>query len=138
MMNRLCNWALPLGLAVLVTSGCAESKPDGPPRFETAGRVTFNGEPVRSAVVSFINRSMRISRGARTDDDGRFRVVASSGNGLPAGDYKVTVKDAPKGDFGEPDFNRRDIPKKFWKEATTDLAVTVTEGLAEISLDLGS
>lgn len=77
-----------------------------------------------------------VSRGAITGDDGRFDVKAGTGGGLPAGEYELAVRPAPGGDLEVINFDRPDIPKKYWKKETSGLKKEVVEGVNDLTLEL--
>ena len=117
--------------------GCSK-QPTGPPRYETRGAVTFRGQPVSDAQVAFFSPRLGISRGAVTNDQGQFRVIAASGHGLPAGEYSVVVRPAPRGDEERINYNRPDIPKHYRSKRTSNLTATISETENEVALELGS
>lgn len=124
-----------LVLLALLTFGCNEA-PRGPHRYETSGVVTHKGNPVADAMVYFISHEQHIFKGARTDAAGRFRVVAASGVGLPAGEYAMIVRPAPSSDLANSTPDRSDIPKKFRNKETSGLAVTVDEDCPGIEIEI--
>ena len=117
----------------LLLCGC-NKKPTGPVRHESGGIVLFKGKPVPKAQVVFFGPG--ISRGAITGEDGRFEVKAGSGNGLPAGDYEISVRPAPGGDTEIINFDRPDIPKKYWSKETSGLKESIVDGKNELKLEL--
>ena len=117
----------------LLLSGC-DAKPAGPVRHESGGIVTFNGKPVPEAQVVFFGPG--VSRGAITGEDGRFKVKAGTGNGLPAGEYEVSVRPAPGGDTEIINFDRPDIPKKYWSKETSGLKRSIVSGTNELKIEL--
>ena len=137
MTFRWLRFVLPLVCMISAVPGCSEA-PSGPPHFETQGIVTFNSEPVPGAVVVFSSEKLRVFRGARTKDDGSFRVVAASNTGLPSGDYQVAVRPAPGGDEEPVNFNRPDIPEKYRSEATSGLTFTLEAGAPFLEIELAA
>ena len=117
----------------LLLCGC-DKKPAGPVRYESVGIVTFNGKPVPKAQVVFFGPG--VSRGAITGEDGRFQVRAGTGNGLPAGEYEVSVRPAPGGDLEVINFDRPDIPEKYWSRETSGLKKTIVSGANDLKLEL--
>ncbi|MDZ7619357.1 MAG: carboxypeptidase-like regulatory domain-containing protein [Patescibacteria group bacterium] len=113
--------------AIALLTGCGG--PSGPPRQPVLGTLTFNGTPVPDAQVAFQCPEKNVYFTAITDPAGRFEILAASGNGLPAGDYKVTVYPAPSDDEEATQVPQRpDIPQRYRATATTDLTHTVAEG----------
>lgn len=87
---RNCIFAL-LPVAVALCSGCG-----GDPGIEglvdVSGTVTYQGNPVESATVSFSPTSGTRAASGRTDADGRFQLTSlNPGDGAIPGDYKVSV-----------------------------------------------
>lgn len=77
-----------------------------------------------------------VSRGAITGEDGRFQVKAGTGNGLPAGEYEIVVRPAPGGDTEIINFDRPDIPKKYWSKETSGLKESIVSGANDLTLEL--
>ena len=117
----------------LLLCGC-DTKPKGPVRHESGGIVTFNGKPVPKAQVVFYGPG--ISRGAITGEDGRFKVKAGTGNGLPAGEYVISVRPAPGGDLEIINFDRPDIPKRYWARGTSGLKESIVSGTNDLKIEL--
>ena len=122
-----------MSVGSLLLCGC-DTEPAGPVRYESGGIVTFNGKPVPKAQVVFF--APGVSRGAITGEDGRFEVKAGTGNGLPAGEYEVSVRPAPGGDLEVINFDRPDIPKKYWSKETSGLKESIVDGKNELKLEL--
>lgn len=128
-----------VGIATLISAGSlllcgCDSKPTGPVRHESGGIVTFKGKPVPKAQVVFYGPG--VSRGAITGEDGRFQVKAGTGNGLPAGEYEIVVRPAPGGDTEIINFDRPDIPKKYWSKETSGLKESIVSGANDLTLEL--
>ena len=94
----------------------------------------FDGEPVPDAQVMFYKPPF--SRGAITGGDGKFTVKAGVGDGLPAGDYQVAIRPAPKGDLDPIDYDGTNIPKKYWRKETSGLEKTIVEGVNDFQFEL--
>ena len=131
--------ALYVGIVTLISAGTlfscgCNTKPTGPVRYESGGSVTFNGKPVPKAQVVFFGPG--ISRGAITGADGRFEVKAGTGSGLPAGEYEISVRPAPGGDTEVINFDRPDIPKKYWDRKTSGLKESIVSGTNDLQIEL--
>ena len=120
---------------LVLSSGCSGG-PEGPVRYETSGIVTNQGKLVADAQVVFYLTSQGVSRGAITDEAGRFEVKAGLGNGLPVGEYSLVIRPAPRGDVERINLNRPDIPKKYWYQETSDLQRSIVEGKNYLELNL--
>ena len=126
--------AILISAGALVLSGCNDAKQSGPVRHESGGIITFNGKPVPKAQVMFFGPG--VSRGAITGEDGRFKVRAGTGNGLPAGEYEVAVRPAPGGDLEVINFDRPDIPEKYRSRETSGLKQTIVSGSNELTIEM--
>lgn len=117
------------------------------PVFPVSGKVTYKGQPVVDADVTFFCKEKNMSSFARTDAEGKFRLTSfASFDGAPAGKHLITVAkvDAPKGATKEVDINdpaydplklveeakappsKNLIPVKYADQKTSDLFATVT------------
>lgn len=127
-----------LPLAVLATlvvfQGC------GGPRCERVqGTVKYLGRGVADVNVVFYGSNGIIGR-AVTDSEGNFNQVTwkRPGDGLPAGEYKVTI--TPKSTVSETeDYSAPPpppFPKKYLSLGSSDLRVTVAPGSNNIVIEL--
>ncbi|HET6573756.1 MAG TPA: metallophosphoesterase [Fimbriiglobus sp.] len=106
------------------------------------GRVTFEGKPVAGATVRFSrvdsnapNRPRYVADGL-TGEDGTFRVTTHTAfDGIPVGDYKVTVVQT---DGYDPSAARKanKLPARYADARTTPLRVTVKAGENMVELEL--
>jgi hypothetical protein len=97
MLNRLqvlkCSVALLVGPALLCVLGCGADDGLGT-RYSVSGTVTYKGQPVPKARISFIpNGKDSAKQGASGEiDNGSFSLsTLSPGDGALPGDYRVTV-----------------------------------------------
>jgi hypothetical protein len=74
-------------------AGCGgEVRTGSEPVYPVSGVVTYQGQPVEGADVTFRNAEKNRSAFGRTDDQGRFRLTTFSANdGAVAGTHSVTV-----------------------------------------------
>lgn len=72
-------------LASLAFTGC------GPSLGSITGTIKVNGEPKKDLVVSFTPMGGGTSAAATTDENGAYTVTSTLGNGLPPGNYKVSI-----------------------------------------------
>jgi hypothetical protein len=129
----LCSGLL---LAVCLVSGCG-----GNNRFRAYGKVTYQGAPVKSGIISFIPEDGQASAGGSPINEGMYDIPVPPG--LPAGTYKVSISvpkvgkgavkemDGPGtgGDTGE------SLPAKY--NANTELRATIKPGAStEFNFDL--
>lgn len=125
-------------LAVLL-AGCGPTPPPGPERLPTvpaAGTVTYQGNPLANASLSFQHSDGVVAATGKSDDQGRFTLSTYGANdGAPVGTYNVTVAVSaveeiepgvlapePEGGF------RPAIPTKYANPATSGLTAEIPEG----------
>lgn len=112
-------------------SGCSGGKEPWETTYPVSGVVTYNGKPVANADISFFPEDQSfpdvVRPKAKSGEDGTFVISTfGGGDGAPAGNYKVTIvrheiavsKDTI---VAKPN----DLPNKYSKRDTTDLAVQV-------------
>jgi hypothetical protein len=144
-------------------TGCGYRRPT---QVKTTGTVTLDGEPVSQASLMFIPDSGRPASGS-TNTDGEFELSSYGGNdGLPAGNYRVTVtklvlKDKFQGqlenlekqaeeaaeeseeseavdvEFGDNAYEN-ELPEKYAELDTTDINVTITKQQEPLVISLTS
>lgn len=112
------------------------------PTHPLTGRVTFQGQPTAGATVRFYrveadapNRPRYVADGL-TDEDGTFRLSTYKAfDGIPAGDYKVTVVQTGRYATNQTrDENK--LPEKYAEAQTTPLRITVKAGANVVDLAL--
>ncbi len=87
-MKSLCNRSFSAAILLgVMLSGCKE----GPARGPVRGHVTLGDQPVRGATIAFENLTLGVTLTAVLNDDGTYEVKTYKGDGLPAGEYTVTV-----------------------------------------------
>jgi len=82
-------------LAIAVSGllqGCGDSGPPRLPVYKVTGKITFNGNPVADADVTFSPRDKQAVASGRTDKDGKFTLTTYvAGDGAAEGGYSVLV-----------------------------------------------
>ncbi|MFH1922280.1 MAG: hypothetical protein ABIP48_20650 [Planctomycetota bacterium] len=136
------KWSTELGCLVAASAiaviGCSGSGlPDTVP---ITGLVTYNGEPVAEAQVSFIPAQGRPASGG-TGADGRFKLTTFQlDDGAVLGEHTVTIaKTAPTpGQEDDPYAEQISlIPEKYGKLQDSPLKATVSaDGPSEFKFDL--
>lgn len=133
-------------LAVMLpASGCTRP-PAGPPLVPIAGRVTLDGSPVTPGIVSFLDAGLQ-GTSAPLDADGRYRVQTARGDGLPAGDYRVTVTPLePAPDHDRPSMAheaqlprkppRSTVPARYLSVETSPLRVSIAADANVVHFDI--
>ncbi|MDY3561075.1 hypothetical protein R5W23_002334 [Gemmata sp. JC673] len=112
--------------------GCGGPKAaDAPGPVRTHGRAVSGGKPAAGAVLVFHavgGTGGGLPPRARAGPDGRFAVTsADGGDGMPEGEYAVTVEwRSGSGENG--DDGRSLVSERYTRPATTPLKVTVRRG----------
>lgn len=128
---------LSAAMAAVVFVGCGEAKPARTPVFPIKGTITFKGQPMPGALVALHPKTPVAgtpSPRANVTKDGAFEVSTyDGGDGAPAGDYTLTVlwyKQVKNGSdiIAGPNV----IPQKYAKAETSDLNISVKEGVNEL------
>lgn len=89
-LTRLCGVVAPLVILPMV--GCGDGAA-GVPRYDVAGTVTFNGQPVPQGTIQFRPDASQGNSGPAGDAeivDGRYD-TASVGNGTVGGPHEVII-----------------------------------------------
>jgi hypothetical protein len=134
-LQRLARGTLTLLAMSLAfaASGCSK-EPDRVATFPASGTVAFGGKPTPGAMV-VLHPQQDLGKDvprptAYVDKDGRFVLTTfKSGDGAPAGKYKLTIewnKLVVKGKDAEPGPNV--LPAKYAAPATTDVEVDIASG----------
>jgi hypothetical protein len=101
------------GAALLLVSGCGGSQYE-----DVTGKIMLNGVPMTSGKLVFSSVADGPTGYATIGSDGAFTARLGSGEGLPAGEYKVAVK-------ADPGAN---VPMQFADSLTTPLTIKVAKG----------
>ena len=147
---RNCIFTIALVLASQFLAGCGGG--GGPvgkrePVFPVSGTVTYKGQPVADADVTFLCKEKNMSSFARTDAQGKFKLTSyASFDGAPAGKHTITVSKLASSksttkevDLNDPAYDplklveeakaaapTSSIPTKYADAKSTDLSATVT------------
>lgn len=119
-------------LACAAFAGCGGPRADDAPGpVRTHGRVVSGGKPAAGAVLVFHavgGTGGRLPPRARAGPDGRFAVTsADGGDGLPEGEYAVTVEwRSGAGENGDDGKNL--AADRYARPATTPLKAAVRRG----------
>ncbi len=129
-----------VAIAVLfVLAGCGRS---GPPRVETnptKGSITYQGQPIGGAFLALHPKSGAAADAptstAVVQPDGKFAVTTyEAGDGVPEGDYVVTVqwrKATKSGGEFVPGPNL--LPAKYSRPESSDIVIHVASGANELA-----
>jgi len=122
-----CRFSSLLAAVSAGLAGCGNS--DSLPKlqvYEVRGKVVLgNGKPLSSGLVSFVSTGdLSITPSGKIAPDGTFSLVTGgSGEGAPAGEYKVRIE-APE--FRpDPKTKKPLFPSKYTDEDSSKLIVTV-------------
>jgi len=141
------------GMTLQLMSGCSNSAPARAKTVPVSGSVTFKGQPVEGAQVTFMGDGSVLPAVAVTDANGKFKCTTySSGDGAIPGEHSVTVSktvatalETPsnaetsgkgmeramlRAQKGESQLAKplNMVPEKYAKAATSPLHLTVKEG----------
>ncbi|MEW4455689.1 carboxypeptidase-like regulatory domain-containing protein [Bremerella sp. JC817] len=134
----MLNWKLfSLALAAVVICGCSKSEPLG----TVKGVVTFKGQPVAEATVSFRNQKTGDSASDVLDEEGKYEIRAAGG--MDPGDYQVIILppevEVSLGPNSPPAMKPKDmpnVPKKYQSAQTSTLLTVLEAGTNEVDLEL--
>lgn len=131
--------------ALLVAAGCGQRAEDGP-GFPVAGRVTVDGEPLRSGMVLYVPDAQRGNRSSirpagPIDEKGVYTLSAEGKRNIPPGYYLVVVQafePRPKvANNRSPLIRGRSLVNPaYWSAATSGLKVEVKEDAGPADYDL--
>jgi len=147
MQNRSFPSRLFLGLALAcsgVLAGCSKAKQPWEKVYLGSGVVQLDGKPIGGALLTLVPQDRQVPDSVRptatSNWDGTFEVgTYSTGDGAPAGTYKVIVLRFPVvGTPQSPAPGANDLPLKYAKSETTDLTVQVKAEATELNLELKS
>lgn len=117
-----------ISVLLAAAAGCSPSNGPEPREIVPAqGTLTYRGQPVTEAQLTFRGDDPSEPAFAVTDSHGKFRCMTNdSGEGMPPGEYVVTVS-SPRGG----------IPGKYADSELSPLRITVEEGAEnEFAIDL--
>jgi hypothetical protein len=119
---KIMGLLIPL-LGVMVTVGCGEKVSRG----HVSGRLTLaGGNPVVGVTVVARSAATGKSASGTTDGEGKFELgVEKPGDGLPPGDYTVTVLEVNR-DMDNP--KPKSIHHKYSEHSTSGLSFSVADG----------
>lgn len=113
-------------LLVAALAGCSGSIDDNPPDvFSVSGTITYRGEPIAEALLTFWPGDESEPAFALADQSGKFRCLTNDTDGIAPGAYAVTVS---KPDGG--------IPGQYTKRETTPLSVEIDSEEANLLIQL--
>ena len=105
---------------------CTGCGPVGPPTGSVSGRVTYNGQPLATGVVTFINEKTGSGASSDLDSSGSYHIES-----IRTGKYNVAVHRHPPPLSEDPrvfENWKLSIPDKYQDTQTSGLTVTVEEG----------
>jgi hypothetical protein len=83
-------WFALAGLALGVGQGCSDGKKGDPYGRVVTGTVTYQGNPVAGAFVTFASAGGNSAFG-QTDSEGKYKLTASGSEKVPLGEYQVSI-----------------------------------------------
>jgi hypothetical protein len=125
----------PFGFLLLtLVLGCG----GGAAPVPVSGKVTLNGDPADHCTVTFypMGDTQGTGGGGVTDSTGKYEARSKGGNGLPPGEYKVTISrrlnpDGSKADPNVPPIEspaRETLPALYTAKDQTKLSLNVPAG----------
>lgn len=155
--NNYCRFAVfaLVPLVVVVFAGCPKSGPARPKTVAVTGKVTYNGQAVEGATVTFVSRQGTNSAVGLTDATGQYKLTTfAKDDGAVPGEYQVkiikteappaagpAVSDedpnyVPPEEMGpEPAAPKNLLPAKYADPNSSGLSATVTESAAKNVFD---
>ena len=124
--------AVCLGLLACVC-WCAGCGPGAPPTGSISGKVTFNGAPVTTGVITLVNEQAGLGASGELDGSGNYRIES-----IRTGEYKVAVHRPPPPPGSGPEILKNwklNIPDKYQDIESSGLTATIEEG--ENTADFG-
>jgi len=126
-------------VSLALATGCSR-------RAEVGGTVTLDGRPLAAGVVTFSPTADGPSGYAAIGPDGRYMVQVGGRNGLPPGDYVVTVAaNVPSAEGPQPGpgqyadgITPLATPQRYADREQSPLRATLVSGSQELKLDLTS
>ena len=134
MKKRLLRIGVFLLLCILTCMYCLIGCRGNAPTGSVSGTVTYNGKPVSSGLVLFVNMKTGIGASAELDTTGAYKVPS-----LWTGEYQVnlqtlTPSPAEMAEGMQPKIPN--VPDKYLDLQTSGLTATVTEGKNSIDFTL--
>lgn len=134
-----------LGLGLLFCLGCfgADAQPPSPagPKGTVTGKVTHEGKPVTTGLVTFDSGKGYVA-GAPLKPDGTFELKGPDGNAVPVGKYNVGVSPPPAATPAAgsttmpPPPKIEGVPEKFYNPQTSGVTVEIKEGQQNLDVVL--
>lgn len=128
-----------LGIVIMASAvGCGKGLEPWEVTQPVVGAITYKGKSISDAELAFFplepSYPETVRPKAKSGDDGKFAVwTYQKGDGIPPGDYKVTVVRHPLAvSQGTIVAKPNDLPAKYSKKDTTDLKVQIEPGKHEL------
>jgi hypothetical protein len=143
--QEIMNARIAVLMSIMITivmfalAGCGKQATGRGPLFPAEGQILLDNKPLAEAIVTLYPQGLppgitEPSRGI-TGLDGKFHLSTfSADDGVPAGEYAVTVIHYPMQKQLEGGYTAgpNDVPKKFASAKTTDLKILIAEGKTTI------
>ncbi len=142
LLRRRWGWVMvPLAVATLCAAAGCSKKPAGPKCHTVTGTITLRGQPLDGATVLFRAVTGPYSGAGRTDASGRYSLSSQFGEGIPEGEYTVTVTKyeevaSPESEDEVAPPPRLLTPLKYAQAETSGLRAAVKPGPNTIDFDL--
>ncbi|MEM8681179.1 MAG: hypothetical protein AAGF97_17670 [Planctomycetota bacterium] len=125
-----------VSLILVMVTGCG-----GPYDASVKGVLLLDGSPVSTGTVTFYPQGGGAPAYAQVQEDGSFVARTGDANGLPSGNYEVSVRvveriEAEK--LGDPPRFKNLIPVRYKNPKTSGLAYELSSGRNQIEVSLES
>lgn len=101
------------------------------------GHVTLGGKPLANAEIFFEDRKLGFGAMAIVAEDGSYTLRSQYGNGIPPGDYAVSISPGSTRDqFDRPVTSKVTVPEKFQRSQTSGLSASVKQGKNNFDFNL--
>ncbi|WP_417386162.1 carboxypeptidase-like regulatory domain-containing protein [Gimesia sp.] len=121
-----------------VPVGCSDA--NQPTVVPVSGQVMVNAKPATNAIITFADTDQGFAAAATIAEDGSYQIRSQYGNGVPPGEYLVSV--SPPSTRDELDQTiplppgTATIPQKYHSSQTSKLKAEVKEGESTFDFNL--
>lgn len=113
-------------LIVQIVAGCSHSESESlPDVYSVSGTLMYRGNPVSEAQLTFWPGDESEPSFATTDHQGRFRCLSNDADGIPPGEYIVTLSKRAGG-----------IPEKYADIELSPLQLAIEHDDGNVALEL--
>lgn len=137
MVNRIFSLSLLMAALCCTLSSC--SRGTSVSISPVTGYVALDGKPLANAVIFFEDRKLGFGAMAIVAEDGSYTLRSQYGDGIPPGDYAVSISPGPTRDqFDRSIVSNVTVPEKFHQSNTSNLSASVKKGKNKFDFNLDS